>query len=153
VISIRNTQRKIHIDEKDIQKMVLTILNYLGYADFDIGIWITTNATIKKYNQQFRNKNKATDVLSFPYHHQAQPGKKIVAQSEDDKNLGDIIIAAQYVATAAESFNISFEDHLRTIIIHGICHLIGYDHISDSDYAVMHEQEKKIERFLKNKGM
>ena len=81
MILIKNTQKKIKIDINHIKKDVQTILNLLGYPDFDIGIWFTTNPTIRKYNKEYREKDKATDVLSFPYHETLKPGEKITPET------------------------------------------------------------------------
>ena len=137
MITIRNTQRSIDIDKKKIKTSVQKILNFLGYTDYDIGIWITTNRTIQRYNKQYRGKNKPTDILSFAYHTHLKPGQHIKIQSPDDANLGDLIISAYYVNQVAEQLHIPFDQHLIAIIVHGICHLLGYDHAKESDYQKM----------------
>ena len=80
-------------DKKDTQ----TFLTTLGYEEFDLGIWITTDATIQKYNREYRHKDKPTDILSFPYHDKLKAGKRIKVQEPEDENLGDLIISAAYV--------------------------------------------------------
>src|SRR3989339_983028 len=107
-------------------------LEALGYGDFDLGIMLTTNATIKKYNNEYRHKDKATDVLSFPFHH-IPAGIKIKPLTDDDKNLGDMIISIEYVQTAAKKLGTTFEKRMNRMLIHSICHLLGYDHIQDDE--------------------
>ena len=68
MIHIKNNQRKITIDLNQMQNDLRIILKALKYADFDISVLITTNRTIRRYNSDFRHKDKATDILSFPYH-------------------------------------------------------------------------------------
>ena len=101
------------------------------YADFDLGIWLTSNKMIRKYNKQYRDKDKPTDVLSFPYHHELKAGEQIKVKTEEDKNLGDLIIAPEYVMHDLPKWETTFEKHLQRLLVHGICHLLGYDHIKD----------------------
>lgn len=144
MILIKNTQRLVPVDKINIQQTVQKILHILGYTDFDIGIWFTTNQTIRKYNQQYRHKDTPTDVLSFPYYPELQAGKKIIAKIPDEKNLGDLIISPAYVQKDAREQNISFEKRMNIILVHGVCHLLGYDHINDADYKIMRAKEQKI---------
>ena len=130
MISIKNTQRKISIDVNRLKADAQTILDALDYSDFDLGIWLTTNATIRKYNKEYRHKDKATDVLSFPYHTALKAGQRIKVKEDDDKNLGDLILAPEY------------------LLVHGICHLLGYDHIEDKDYKIMHKKEMELLKLL-----
>lgn len=149
MILIKNTQRSIIINQPQIIQITQIILDQLQYADFDIGIWITTNKTIQKYNREFRHKDKPTDILSFPFHADLKAGQRIVPEGPEDKNLGDIIISAEYVVKDAQKFNVSFEERLKVLIVHGICHLLGYDHITDNDYKKMNRLEQQILNHLK----
>lgn len=149
MIYINNRQRKIPFSVRKTTHQIQVILQALNYTHFDVSVLITTNSTIRKYNKLYRNKDIATDVLSFPYHTDARPGKKIVPLTKEDQNLGDIIISLEYVYRDALRFGTSGSERLRIIIVHGICHLLGYDHIRDADYKIMHAQElgllKKLE--------
>ena len=111
MIKIINKQKKIKINEIELKKVILKMLTCLGYQKFDIGIFLTTNPTIKRYNKQYRSKDTATDILSFPYHTNFKPGKKIVIKTPEDKNLGDIIISLEYARRAAPDWNRSFKKH------------------------------------------
>lgn len=143
MITIHNKVKKVAVDETAIQKNIQNILNYLGYQDFDLGVLLTTNATIRKYNRDYRNKDKATDVLSFPFHYIAA-GEKITAATDEEKNLGDIIVSLEFIESAAQKLNTTFEKRLNRIFVHSICHLLGYDHIEDEDFKIMIAQEKLI---------
>lgn len=151
MIFIKNTQRTIKIDMPALQKDIEAILNIVGYKKFDLSVWITNNKTIRRYNASYRGKHKATDILSFSFHPNLKPGEKIVARSDEEKNLGDLIISAEYVYHYAQKNHTTFEDRLRILIIHGVCHLLGYDHIEDNDYALMDRKEKNILKKLNNR--
>lgn len=141
MITIKNSQRKIKIDVKQFESDAATILDALGYPDFDLGILLTTNKTIHRYNKEYRHIDKPTDILSFPYHPELMAGQKIKVHSEDDKNLGDLIISLEYVVKAAQELGTTFEKRMQVLLVHGICHLLGYDHIQDEDYEVMRKKE------------
>lgn len=144
MITIKNTQRKIKVDVAQLKKDAQTILDALNYGDFDLGILITSDKTIHKYNKEYRDKDKPTDVLSFPYHTELKAGQRIKISSEDDKNLGDLIFAPQYITNDLPKWNTTFEKHLKRLLVHGICHLLGYDHIEDADYKKMYKKEMAL---------
>jgi len=143
MIHIKNSQKKIKFDTKAYAQDAQKLLEYLKYSDFNLNIWLTTNTTIQKYNRLYRNKNKATDILSFPFHEIAA-GKRIKAKTEDEKYLGDIIISLEYVHRDAEKYEVTFEQRMNRLLVHGICHLLGYDHIKDADYKIMYALETKL---------
>ncbi|MFZ5953778.1 MAG: rRNA maturation RNase YbeY [Candidatus Dependentiae bacterium] len=144
MIKIKNTQKSVKLDLKKIKQDAQIVLDALDYSDFDLGIWFTSNKTIRSYNKQYRNKDKATDVLSFPYHDTLKAGERIKVKSEDDKNLGDLILAPQYIIDDLPRWNDTFEHHMQRLLVHGVCHLLGYDHIKDEDYKVMKRKENAL---------
>lgn len=150
MIHIKNSQRKIHIDADQIEKDLHTILEALNYKDFDISVLVTTNKTIRAYNRDFRHKDKATDILSFPYHPELLAGKRIKVKEEEDKNLGDLIISAEYVIKDAAELKVTFEARMKKLLVHGVCHLLGYDHIIDADWRRMRAKEGFLLAKLKN---
>jgi len=145
MILINNRQRKIKVNLKELEKKTHKMLEVLGYQDFDLGILLTTNKSIHTFNKTYRHKDKPTDILSFPYHTDLKAGQKIKVLSPDDKNLGDLIISLEYVQKdAAKTWARSFDDHMIALIAHGIAHVLGYDHIIDTDYKIMLKVEKKL---------
>jgi len=148
MITIKNTQRKINYNTEQLSKDAQTIIKFLKYPDFDLGIWITTNKTIQEYNKEFRKKDKPTDILSFSFHEGIKPGERIEVCCEDEQNLGDLIISLEYVQKAAKELNHTLEERMRILLVHGICHLLGYDHEEDADFELMQKEENRILKHL-----
>ncbi|MBV8661228.1 MAG: rRNA maturation RNase YbeY [Candidatus Dependentiae bacterium] len=147
MINLKSKLKNNNFDIENYKIQAQKALDALGYGDFDLGIMLTTNATIKKYNALYRHKDKATDVLSFPFHH-IPAGKKIKPRSEDEKNLGDMIISIEYVQAAAKKLNTTFEKRMNRMLVHSLCHLLGYDHIKDDEFAVMIKKEKSLAKAI-----
>lgn len=147
MINLTSRLKKLSFDTEMYKVQAQKALESLGYGDFDLGILLTTNRTIKKYNAQYRDKDKATDVLSFPFHH-ITAGSKIKPLSDDDKNIGDMIISIEYVQAAAKKLNTTFEKRMNRMLIHSICHLLGYDHIQDNEFKMMIKKEKSLAKSI-----
>ena len=95
---------------------------------------------IKKLNKKFRKKNKSTDVLSFPFYEKKQLNTKI--RKEKEVYLGDIIINLSQVRN--KNNKVKFKKELIKLWIHGLLHLLGYDHKSDTKYLQMQKLENKF---------
>lgn len=148
MIVIKNTQRQYHIDTTLLQKQIARVLKAVGYPDYDLTIWFTTNQTIKKYNNQFRGKDKETDVISFPYYEIQTPGT-LPEASSDEPILGDIMLSPAYIQKDLVNWNQALDERILILIVHSICHLLGYDHENDADFAVMEQEEKRLMALLK----
>ena len=106
---------------------------------------LSNNKSIKKLNRNFRNKNKSTDILSFPL----SESNRIRISKET--YLGDIIISYNFIdKPKSQSFK-SFRKKLVKIFIHGFLHLLGFDHIKDKDYMKMLKEEEKIYQSVNSK--
>ena len=97
---------------------------------------LSNNKNIKKLNKKFRNKNKHTDILSFPFQKYSKNIKEIY--------LGDIIISFNHINKPRNLSNYEFKKKLTKIFIHGFLHLLGFNHIKDKEYKMMLYEEKKI---------
>jgi len=114
---------------------------------FDINIILTTDANIKKINKTYRKKDKATNVLSFPQFSFKTPVKKselVMFPAETTIPLGDIILAKQTIKKEAKTEGKEVENHVIHLVVHGILHLLGYDHMTDKDVKKMEKMEIKI---------
>ena len=99
---------------------------------------LSNNKNIKKLNRKFRNKNKHTDILSFPFHQKSKKSKEIY--------LGDIIISFNYMNKSKGSKTFYFKENVIKTFIHGFLHLLDFDHIRKKDYIKMLNEEQKIFR-------
>lgn len=144
MITIKNTQRTHKINIEKVRSEAQTILDELGYSDFDLGIWFTTNKKVRELNKQYRHKDKATDILSFPYHPNLKAGQRIKVKDEEDKNVGDIIIAVAFVENLLPLYQTTLQKRISVLLIHGICHLLGYSHYDDENDEKMSAKERSI---------
>ena len=97
---------------------------------------LSNNQCIKKLNKNFRNKNKPTDILSFPLAKKTLISKKTY--------IGDIIISYNFMNKPRLQNIKSFKKKVIKTFIHGYLHLLGFDHVKDKDYKIMLDEEKKI---------
>ena len=133
--------------QKTIQKVLEKCFEEEKIINSKLIITITlTNAeNIRKINKQFRNIDKATDVLSFPMFEKDELENKIKNRLfEHEDVLGDIIIYKPKVEEQAKEYGHSFERELSYMVVHGFYHLMGYDHIKEEDKIVMRPKEEKI---------
>lgn len=152
MVMVQNLQ-SVSVDVAKLKKIARAILLFLEYKGFDLAIQLVDDQAMQDYNKRFREKDKPTDVLSFPFYPDLKAGERIVACTKDEKNLGDLVIAPHYVQNNLEQWQQTFEYRLAVLLVHGICHLLGYDHIEDADYEIMNAQEQKILTHLKQVGL
>ena len=108
---------------------------------YEISFLMVNNDYIKELNINYRSKDSATNVLSFPM---------IDSNSLQHENiLGDVVISIDKILSESNEQKIEVNEYLAKISIHGILHLLGYDHISDNDYVVMNQLEEKIIKKIK----
>ena len=107
----------------------------------EISVRLTTDEEVQTLNAQYRQKDKPTNVLSFPMV-QADLLDTIDQNSDDGEVLlGDIVLAHGVCAREAAERNISLEDHATHLIVHGTLHLLGYDHMVDHEAEAMESIE------------
>ena len=110
-----------------------------------ITVTFTNPENIQKINKEYRNIDKATDVLSFPMFEKKELENKI--QEKDflhEDILGDIVISIPKVEEQAKEYGHSFERELSYMLVHGFYHLMGYDHMEEEDKKVMRAKEEKV---------
>ena len=118
-----------------LQSIVSLIFSDEGLVDSEINLRILDDEEMKKLNYKFRNKNLTTNVLSF--------------QSDDisikhTKNIGDIAISSEYVEREAVEEGKFFEDHMIHMLVHGVYHILGYDHQNEETALIMENKEINI---------
>lgn len=115
-------------------------------AELEVCVMACDDARIADLNAEFREKPTPTNVLSWPSEERGamEDGGQPLPPSGPDPELGDIAIAYETCAREAKEANKSFEHHVTHLMVHGILHLLGYDHIRDQDATLMERLETKI---------
>jgi probable rRNA maturation factor len=129
--------------KKSIKKILLSIFSPRVMA-CEISILLTGTKNMKNLNKKFRKINKDTDVLSFPAEEKNFFKKDLKLKRK--VYLGDIALSYQYIKAIIKKENINFDDYFKKMLIHGVLHLIGYEHDSFKKYKKMNLLEQKIIR-------
>ena len=132
---------KIPFGQKFVNKIISQAIKELKIKrNFEITILLVNDKKIKDLNNQFRKKNKVTDVLSFSQ----KEGGKIILPKQANDYLGDIIISYPQIKRQAQKFKHSAEKEFALISIHGLLHLLGYEDETKSGYLKMEKVLAKI---------
>ncbi|MBB4152998.1 putative rRNA maturation factor [Sphingomonas jinjuensis] len=110
----------------------------------EVSVRLTSDEEVRVLNRDYRQKDKPTNVLSFPM---VQPDLiDTVSQNSDDGELllGDIVLAHGVCVAEAEERGISVEHHATHLLVHGTLHLLGYDHLEDDEAEAMEEIERRV---------
>ena len=115
-----------------LNKIVSTILDQEKMSDCVINLRLLNDKEMKKLNMQFRQKDKTTNVLSFPNDD---------ISVKQTKNIGDIAISVEYVKAEAKKEGKTFDDHIIHMLAHGVYHILGYDHDNNENAVIMENKE------------
>jgi len=110
----------------------------------EVSLLLTNDDSIQALNREYRSKDKATNVLSFPSHEDINDAIENHIFPEQPLILGDLIVAYETVKHEAELEKKTLHNHYAHLLIHGTLHLLGYDHIEDHDAEEMESIEVKI---------
>ena len=133
------------VDEASLSALAESVLSEEGYPPSTIvEVTLVTDDRIASLNGEHLDRDGPTDVLAFPLENlepgavpAADPGGPPIA-------LGDVIVAPAFVRRQAEDAGVGFPDEMSLMVVHGILHLMGYDHTDDDDAEMMEERERMI---------
>ncbi len=142
-------------ENENYEKIISIVVNKcfevekLQKLNLYISVTLTTPEQIKIINNEFRNIDKETDVLSFPMFEKNELDMMVTqGNNEIPDTIGDIVISVERVKQQAEEYGHSFERELAYMVVHGFYHLMGYDHMVESDKVVMREKEENVLNML-----
>lgn len=146
--------KKYKILAEEIAEKVIVAMNYP--KGLEVAIDFVSEKEIKRLNSEFREIDKVTDVLSFPSF-QISAGE--ILDTEDETVLmfkqdngfihfGDMALCLKQTKRQAKEFGVSVESEIKKLVIHSMLHLMGYDHIEDSDYEIMKKEEERLEKIV-----
>lgn len=133
----------VDIDEKKsiteaVEKAVLAALTHENALDRFVSVELTNDSVIHEYNREYRSVDRPTDVLSFP----ADEGGEIL--SIPDGFLGDIMISIPRAEEQGKELGHSTEREIIFLTVHGLLHLLGYDHMTEEDESIMLPVQRSI---------
>ena len=129
-----NNLTAVSADDKFLRKICQKVLEKENKKDIELSIALVGQGRMRKLNKKYRKKNKVTDVLSFQYN-----------------NSGEIAVCLREVKKNAKKTNIIFEEELARVLLHGLLHLLGYDHEkSKIEAEKMREKEESYLLEIRN---
>ena len=120
---------------KTIEVFIKKVLKTMGKKDWELSVLFCSNRYIRSLNARYRNKDEATDVLSFPLGETDPLGRYMA---------GDIVISLDALEENTRHFNVNTDEELRRLLVHGILHLMGEDHASNREGEPMLVTQEKI---------
>ena len=155
---VLNRQRRVPVPVNDLERFLARARRALRLAPDSLTVCLVTDAEIARWNRAYRGKPKPTDVLSFRSNENQSPRKRPRASGVRPSSassapslssasyLGDIAIAPAVARRNARRFGRTFDDEMRILILHGMLHLMGYDH--ETDTGQMDRREQRLRRAL-----
>ena len=131
---IKNPKRYFNKKLKKISKIV----KFFKGKNIIFTILLTSSLNMRRLNKKFRNRNKSTDVLSFPF----LPSNNLKFIKQKKFYIGDLATSYEIINFRSKKSNFLLE--FDKVWVHGLLHLIGYNHVKNKDYFKMHKIEKKI---------
>lgn len=136
-VLISDEQELIDVDMDFIRSVALEIMSFIGSPEnAQLSMVFCDDEAIKELNNQYRDKNEATDVLSFPI--------ELENFIPEVRMLGDIVISTDTAKRQAEEFKHPVIVEVVILLIHGLLHLHGFDHIEEADRVVMRAKETEV---------
>lgn len=145
-VTIQNRQKAVKVTpemRKLIRLSCAAVLENQGFSDLaEVVVTFVDDAEIKKLNNEFRNIDKSTDVLSFPL---GEDGEYDLNPETGAYSLGDVVISVEHAVAQSEEYGHSFERELSYLTVHSMLHLLGFDHVNGGDEAaLMRKTEEEV---------
>lgn len=157
MIEIDNRQNVFPVDSQMEELIKASVDHVLSYEDFtkkaEVYVMLTDNIGIRELNKEYRNIDSATDVLSFPMldfdeGYEENGDIEVGIEDIDPENgevvLGDIVISLERAKEQSEEYGHSLNREVAFLVVHSMLHLLGYDHIEESDRVIMRSKEEEI---------
>lgn len=119
--------------------------HFAGVKEVSMTMTLCGKTKIRTLNKQYRQKDYVTDVLSFPIYDNLRPDKKPKGKNLSQMDLGDLVICKEKALSQAREFEITYEQEVVHLAVHGFLHLIGFDHeISSKEEKIMEAHENEL---------
>jgi len=149
---ILNRQRRVRVPAQELRRFLARARRALRLPSDSVTVCLVSDSTMARWNRAYRRKSGATDVLSFPVaggserRNQRDSSVPFASPSSSASYLGDIAIAPAVARRNAFRLGRTFSEEMRILILHGMLHLMGYDH--ETDNGRMERRERRLRRDL-----
>ena len=143
-IAIGKEPDTLEVPQEDVdavRRAVLTVGRLYGALDAEVSVTLTNDAHIHALNRDYRGVDRPTDVLSFALTESEEPE---IFDAPGGVVLGDLVISLERAAAQAETYGHSFLRELSFLSVHGMLHLLGYDHIEEEERLEMEEEQRHV---------
>lgn len=138
-------EQDVSVDPTGLRDLADLVIREEGYPDdTEVTILLVSDDEMSGYNERFLQREGPTDVLAFPIEN-LQPGSVPPRRGNGPPLvIGDVFIAPDYVRRSAAEMGVAFEDEMALMVVHGVLHLLGYDHEEDADAELMESRERHL---------
>jgi probable rRNA maturation factor len=145
---ILNRQSSVRVARRPLESFLRRVQGELGFQDAGVTICLVSDAEIARMNETFRKKKGPTDVLSFPSTARRRPAllRRNSNKGKVGEYLGDVAISPATARRYGKKYGRKLPGELRVLILHGVLHLLGYDH--ETDRGQMDRVERKLRKRL-----
>jgi probable rRNA maturation factor len=133
---ISNRQRRLTVDEEDLESFSQRLARAVRRSPHDFTVALVSDRRIRALNRRYRKQARPTDVLSFP----------LRASFPTNGYLGEVVVSLETARRNARRYRHSPEEEIKLLILHGVLHLLGYDH--ETDRGQMNRRERQLRRRL-----
>jgi probable rRNA maturation factor len=136
VIYYRNDVRRSGVDGRALVATAKRLLAAIDEGNSGISLTLIGDRAMRELNREYRKKDAATDVLSFPMEQASAP--------DAERLLGDVVISVDTAARQAAEYDATLQRELYRLLIHGLLHLLGHDHLAAAERRVMEREERRL---------
>ena len=140
MIYYRNDVRSSGVDGRALKRTASALLNAVDERGSSLCVTLVNDAAIRELNREHRGKDAPTDVLSFPL----DAPKPSRTDDAPERMLGDIVISLQTARRQAADYDATLQAELYRLLIHGLLHVLGHDHMKPRERAKMEAQERRL---------
>ena len=141
MVLVRNDTQDTGLNESVIRQAVLATLRMHDSEACEVSVLLTNDSAIQSLNRQYRNIDTPTDVLAFAMREDGD-------ESMNSHLLGDVIISVPTAQRQAHAHNHSLDVEVANLTVHGVLHLLGYDHQISADATIMFEKQEAVLRLI-----
>jgi probable rRNA maturation factor len=141
-VYLSNATRKTGLDFRAVERTAEALLAAVDERDSSVSISFVRDPAIQAINREHRGKDAPTDVLSFPL---VEPDN---AYAGAERLLGDIVISVDTAQRQAAGYDAPLEREVQRLLIHGVLHLLGHDHMQPGERAIMQKEERRLARVI-----